>query len=295
MLFRSGVTDRLEALRALARKHGGTIAGALERAGAMGEELASLEASGERLERVEGELASAGPRAAALARELSAARADAARRFARAVHAELDALAMARCRVELELPPPDGGVAQDGLLLSSDGAERARILVAPNPGEPLRPLARTASGGELSRVLLAVKRALARVDPVDTYVLDEVDAGIGGSVAEAVGRLLSEVARERQVICVTHLPQVAAFADRHLVVEKRLEGGRTSAAVRELGADERRAEVARMLAGRTVTSSALEHAEALIAGAREAARLPARGRRAAEVRGAAPRAVRRAS
>jgi DNA repair protein RecN (Recombination protein N) len=114
-----------------------------------------------------------------------------------------------------------------------------------------------------------VKRALARVDPVDTYVFDEVDAGIGGGVAEAVGRLLSEVARDRQVICVTHLPQVAAFAGRHLRVQKRVHGGRTVASVVALELEEeRRAEVARMLAGATLTDSALDHAGALMAAAR---------------------------
>jgi DNA repair protein RecN (Recombination protein N) len=126
-----------------------------------------------------------------------------------------------------------------------------------------------ASGGELSRVLLAVKRALSRADPVLSYVFDEVDAGIGGAVAEAVGRALAEVARERQVICVTHLPQVAAFADVHCRVEKRVAGGRTSTTVVPLPAvAERCAEVARMLAGQTVTASALEHAAGLIAAAR---------------------------
>jgi DNA repair protein RecN (Recombination protein N) len=130
----------------------------------------------------------------------------------------------------------------------------------------VRPLARIASGGELSRIVLALKRALGRVDPVETYVFDEVDSGIGGGVAEAVGRLLSEVSRQRQVLCVTHLPQVAAFADRHFRVEKRVRGGRTLTTVLALETpEERRSEVARMLAGVTLTDSALQHAGALIA------------------------------
>jgi DNA repair protein RecN (Recombination protein N) len=137
-------------------------------------------------------------------------------------------------------------------------------------------------------VLLAVKRALSRADPVLSYVFDEVDAGIGGAVAEAVGRVLSEVARDRQVICVTHLPQVAAFADLHARVEKRVVSGRTTTGVVPLPAEaDRCAEVARMLAGQTVTASALEHAAALIAAAREPrkrapgrpARAPARAAR----------------
>jgi DNA repair protein RecN (Recombination protein N) len=139
-------------------------------------------------------------------------------------------------------------------------------------------------------LLLALKRALARADPVDTYVFDEVDAGIGGAVADAVGRLLAEVSQERQVVCVTHLPQVAAFADRHLRVEKRVQGGRTATGVVSLAtADERRDEVARMVAGATLTPSALEHARALLAAAR-AAPAAASGRRARVIRTAARRA-----
>jgi DNA repair protein RecN (Recombination protein N) len=192
---------------------------------------------------------------------------------------------MASCGVEIELPAAAGGVAWGGVTMGPDGAEGARILLAPNPGEPARPLARIASGGELSRLLLALKRALARVDPVPVYVFDEVDAGLGGAVAESVGRVLAEVARGRQVLCVTHLPQVAAFADRHYRVEKRVSGGRTTTVVTALEDDEaRRAEVARMLAGAEVTASALDHAGSLLGAARG-------GQRVAPVRAAA-RAVR---
>ncbi|HET8539121.1 MAG TPA: DNA repair protein RecN [Anaeromyxobacter sp.] len=281
----AAVEDRLEGLRALARKHGSLDAAAARRS-EMKDELSRLRGGGERLAELEGEIASRGRDAAALAAELSRARAEAAREFAACVRAELDGLAMGRCRLEVALLPPDSGVPVDGALLGPSGAERAEILIAPNPGEPPRPLARIASGGELSRILLAVKRTLSRKDPVATYVFDEVDAGIGGAVAEAMGRVLSEVSRGRQVICVTHLPQVAAFADRHLRVEKRVGGGRTRAAVEVLNGDEeRRREVARMIAGLTITESALGHAAALI----EAARTPApeRGRRPAPSRAAA--------
>jgi DNA repair protein RecN (Recombination protein N) len=287
------VTERLEALRGVARKHGGTLEAALDRAEAMRSELREAEESGERLARVEREAGEAGREAAALAAELSRARAEAAAVFAREVRRELGALAMSRCRLEVAFAVPEGGVEQDGRVLGPGGAERARILLAPNPGEGARPLARIASGGELSRVLLAVKSALARVDPVATYVFDEADAGIGGGVAEAVGRLLAEVARQRQVLCVTHLPQVAAFADRHLVVKKRVHGGRTAVEVAALEAPEaRRGEVARMLGGAALTATALEHARVLIAAAQgDGGRGGAgrrSGRRAAEPR-TAPR------
>jgi DNA repair protein RecN (Recombination protein N) len=281
------VEDRLELLRALARKHG-SLDGAIARRAEMREELARLRGGGERVTALAGEVAAAGREAAKLARALTAARQEAADGFAAAVRAELEALAMGRCRLEVALLPPEVGVEVEGVRLGAEGAERAEILIAPNPGESPRPLARIASGGELSRILLAVKRTLSRKDPVATYVFDEVDAGIGGAVAEAMGRVLADVARGRQVICVTHLPQVAAFADRHHRVEKRVASGRTRSDVVLLEAEEeRQREVARMMAGATITDAALAHAGALILAARAPA--PERGARSAPARAAARR------
>jgi DNA repair protein RecN (Recombination protein N) len=290
------VDDRIAALRGLARKHGGSLEAALARREAMTVELTGLTGAEGRRAEVARAVAERAGEAAALAAELGRERRKAARAFSRVVTEELEGLAMSRCQVEVAFSAPGGSIEAGGHRLGAAGAETVEILIAPNPGEPPRSLARVASGGELSRVLLAVKRALSRADPVLSYVFDEVDAGIGGAVAEAVGRALAEVARDRQVICVTHLPQVAAFADRHARVEKRVSGGRTTTGVVPLEADgERRAEVARMLAGQTVTASALEHAAALIAAAhapeRRAARrgphVPARPLR---VRGAVARA-----
>jgi len=283
------VEERVEALRAVARKHGGTLAAAVARRADMADELSRVSGGGERLAELAGQIEARGSEARNLAAALTRARSRGARAFCEAVRRELDGLAMGRCRLEVALPPADVGVPVGDGTLGPGGAEGAEILIAPNPGEPPRPLARIASGGELSRVLLAVKRALARRDPVDTYVFDEVDAGIGGAVAEAMGRVLSGVAQGRQVLCVTHLPQVAAFADRHHRVEKRLAAGRTHAVVTPLESeDERQREVARMVAGETVTASALEHARALIAGAgarrgREPDRESGSGRPAAAV------------
>jgi DNA repair protein RecN (Recombination protein N) len=286
------VEDRLELLRALARKHG-SLDAAVKRRAEIREELARLSGGGERLGELAAAIEARGREAARLADALTRARAEAARGLAEAVRRELAGLAMGRCGIEVALLPPESGIDVAGRRLGPGGAERAEILIAPNPGEPPRPLARIASGGELSRLLLAVKRTLAERDPVATYVFDEVDAGIGGAVAEAMGRVLSEVSRGRQVICVTHLPQVAAFADRHHRVEKKVSGGRTHTSVALLEGDaERQHEVARMMAGLTVTASALEHAAALMA----AARLPAaaapgadQGRRAGPIRSAARR------
>jgi DNA repair protein RecN (Recombination protein N) len=296
------VEDRLDALRALARKHGGTLDAAIARRATMREELGKLSGGGERLRTIAGEIEGASRAAVTVAADLSARRAKAAKAFADGVRRELAGLAMERCRLEVALLPPEEGIEVNvaGLparRLGPNGAERAEILIAPNPGEPPRPLARIASGGELSRLLLAVKRTLARRGPAATHVFDEVDTGIGGAVAEAMGRVLAEVARDGQVVCITHLPQIAAFADRHHRVEKKVSAGRTHTLVSLLeGEEERRGEVARLLAGSTVTGSALEHAGALIAEARRPPAAaperglhpaPERGRRAGATRSAA--------
>jgi DNA repair protein RecN (Recombination protein N) len=284
------VEERLEALRRLARKHGGSLDAAVARRGEMAAELAALTGGGERLAAIGAELDAAGAEAAALAGVLTRTRAKAARALCEAVERELAGLAMARCRLEVVFPPPEGALEAGGSRLGPDGAERAQLLIAPNAGESPRPLARIASGGELSRLLLAVKRTLARRDPVLTYVFDEVDAGIGGAVAESMGRVLAEVSRGRQVICITHLPQIAAFGDRHHRVSKRIAGGRTSSEVTLLAnAEERRQEVARMMAGATVTPAALEHAGALIEAAHQPEGGPERGRRGGTTRTAARR------
>jgi DNA repair protein RecN (Recombination protein N) len=282
------VEDRLELLRALARKHGGSLEAAAGRRSAMREELARLSGGGDRLAELAREIEVRGAEAAQLAEGLTRGRTRAARRLAEAVERELAGLAMGRCRLEVALLPPESGIPVGDRLLAACGAERAEILIAPNPGEPPRPLARIASGGELSRLLLATKRVLARRDPVSTYVFDEVDAGIGGAVAEAMGRVLADVSRGRQVVCITHLPQVAAFADRHHVVQKAVSGGRTHTTVTLLqGEEDRRREVARMMAGLTVTSSALEHASELIAAARKPSAGGPGGRRSVPGRAAA--------
>ncbi len=291
----AAVDDRLAVLRGLCRKYGGTLDAVLAHADALRAAERAAGDAADRFEQLDAEIARALALATDQAAAITRARCDAARTIAAEVQRELDALGMRGCRVQVELTPvpvtPETGVA-----LGADGAETVRLLLAANPGEPARSLARIASGGELSRVLLALKRALARVDPVDTYVFDEVDAGIGGGIAEVVGRLLSGVARQRQVLCVTHLPQVAAFADRHLKVEKRIHRGRTSTVISTLAVvDERRAEVARMLAGLTVTDSALRHAAALMQAARaDGARGSTRGARRS-VPGAAVTAARVAS
>ena len=249
------VEDRLELLRALARKHGGSLEAALARRCAMRDELARLPEEGSGWPSSPGRSRLAAPRR-------SGWRRGSPRAGPGGAEAGGGGGAGARRARHGTLPAGGGAPSSGGWHRgrrrggsASCGAERAEILIAPNPGELPRPLARIASGGELSRLLLATKRVLARRDPVSTYVFDEVDAGIGGAVAEAMGRVLADVSRGRQVVCVTHLPQVAAFADRHLGVRKAVSGGRTHTTVTLLqGEEDRRREVARMMAGLTVTA-----------------------------------------
>ena len=259
--------ERLEVLRKLARKHGGTLAGALQRRDQMKHELASLENHDDELARRTEEVRKLAEVAQALAGRLSEKRRSAAAGFSKAVASELSALGMARSELAVRFSPPAEAVAG----LGPRGLETAELLLSPNPGEELRPLARIASGGELSRVLLAVKRVLAESDPVDAYLFDEVDAGIGGATADGVGRALSAVARRRQVICITHLPQIAVFAGRHLTVEKEIVKGRTFSRIAAVDGDERVRELARLLGGKA-TDTALEHARELLAAAQEGRR-----------------------
>jgi DNA repair protein RecN (Recombination protein N) len=257
------IDERIEVLRRISRKHGGTLASALQRRDQMRAELASLENHDEELARRQFEVQELAAAARTLAEKLSRERRAAAGAFGKAVAQELSTLGMARSELSVRFNPAGEGAIAG---LGPGGLETAELLLSPNPGEELRPLSRIASGGELSRVLLAVKRVLAESDPVDAYLFDEVDAGIGGATADAVGRALAAVARRRQVICITHLPQIAVFAGRHLTAEKEVLKGRTHSRVATVDGDERVRELARLLSGKA-TDVALEHARELLAAA----------------------------
>ena len=270
------IDERLELLRRLSRKHGGSLAAALQRQETMKTELQSLDHHDEALAAAETRVRELSGKALRLGRALSEKRRSAAAGFSRAVAAELASLGMARTEISVRFGPPgEGGIPAEGEMLGPRGLESAELLLSPNPGEELRPLARIASGGELSRVLLAVKRVLADADDVDTYLFDEVDAGIGGATADAVGRALSAVARGRQVICITHLPQIAVFAERHQVAEKEIRRGRTHSRVAAVEGEARVEELARLLSGQA-TPVALEHARELLEKARTRRPAPAR-------------------
>ncbi|HMA46452.1 MAG TPA: DNA repair protein RecN, partial [Frankiaceae bacterium] len=205
---------------------------------------------------------------------LSEARRAAAGRFGAAVGAELASLAMPRARVEAVVTqradPAGLPVGERRLAYGPTGVDEVELRLVPHPGAPARPLQRGASGGERSRVMLAVEVVFAAADTTPTLVFDEVDARVGGRAAVEVGRRLATLARTHQVLCVTHLPQVAAFADRHLVVTKSDDGRVTRSGVRRLDAEGRVRELSRMLAGLDDSALARGHAEELLTAAAQA-------------------------
>lgn len=263
------IEERVAALQRAARKYGCAPAELAARRVGVERALAELEEHGADPAALEAAVAGAAADAWAAADALSAARAAAAPRLGKRITSGLHELALASARVELALEPTSPGAAtpaahvRNGRTLGPHGTERVSWLFAANPGEAPRPLAKIASGGELSRIMLAMKAATATASDVPTLLFDEVDAGIGGAVAETVGRKLGALATTRQVICITHLPQIAACADHHFVVRKRAVKGRTRTSAERLSDGERVDELARMLAGITITQEARRHAAAL--------------------------------
>jgi DNA repair protein RecN (Recombination protein N) len=267
------IDERLDAIASVKRKYGETatavaayraeIAGALDR----------LERHDTIVEETQGEVAATAETAAREAAVLSEARVEGARKLERLIQRELRTLGMehARFRAPLRREPVgerDLSSGSSGWRIGPRGAETVEFLLSANPGEELKPLAKVVSGGELSRTMLAIKTILAAAEDVPTMVFDEVDAGIGGRVADAVGQKLRQTASGRQVLCVTHLAPIAAFAEHHLVVEKRVVKGATRTTVTTLDAVARVEEVARMLGGEQVTDTSRRHARELLKAAR---------------------------
>ena len=265
------VNLRMARLRDLERKYGDDEAAVLAFAGEAAHRLAELEGGTLRSEALEAEAAELRRDLAGTGAALTEARQDAADRLGEAIRVELADLAMpsATVVVAVEQDLDDAGLEVGGRCLAAteDGLDRVDFRLAAHPGAPLRPLGRAASGGELSRVMLALRVVLAGVDRTPTLVFDEVDAGVGGRTAAAVGRRLALLARRHQVLVVTHLPQIAAHADRHFTVEKRSADGATSTDVRLLDDAGRVGELSRMLAGMEGSGLAQAHAEELLAAA----------------------------
>lgn len=263
------VEDRLHALRRAQRKFGSAEAALQRRQGIAGE-LQSLAGLGEEIEAAEGEVAQLAGEVGAAAAALSRARLQRREKLEAAVKKGLAALGMKNCAFQAALEPlpaEGGGVAIDGRLHRASGCDQLTFLLSPNPGEPLKRLSKIASGGELSRILLTLKEILGGSAEADGLsVFDEVDAGIGGAVAEQLGKKLSSLAARRQVLCVTHLPQIASLADHHLCVRKSARRGQTEVKLEPLSGAGRRQEIARMLAGEEVGREALAQAEAFLGG-----------------------------
>ena len=254
------IESRLHEIGKLKRKYGGTVGEILEHLTRVRADLKTLEHSETRLGELEQMLTASRRDLASRAERLSTARRRAAPRLQEAILAEIHELGMARAAFEVRVTSAGSGEE----ALGPHGTDEVEFLISPNPGEPLKPLHKIASGGELSRTMLAIRVILAAADQTPTLIFDEVDAGIGGNTAEMVGRKLTAVSRERQVLCVTHLPQIACFADHHVVVAKRSLRDRTQTSVQMLPTAERAQELARMLGGLSRSGTPLQHATELL-------------------------------
>jgi DNA repair protein RecN (Recombination protein N) len=266
------IYERRAALRGLTRKYADDIDGVIAWATNARERLAALDTSDELLEELDRERQRIAAQVGEFAARLTAARSEAAVRFSEAVSVELAGLAMPHARVEVAVVPRTVGkdeptVAHDGadLPVGPDGADEVELRLLAHPGAPALPLQKGASGGELSRVMLAIEVVFAGAGGPETLVFDEVDSGVGGTAAVEIGKRLARLARSHQVLVVTHLPQVAAFADRHLVVAKDTGGAITTSGVRIVEETERARELSRMLAGLPDSDLGIAHAEELLA------------------------------
>lgn len=266
------IEARLDSLHKLKRKYGGSLEAVQAHLKSIEHELSEMEHLGADIAALERKLERNHAELARLTRRLSRQRQDAVTRLAGQVERELQALGMAHAHFDIQLRPIPAAEALDPLLtcdqnaITEKGAERAGFRMAANVGEPLKPLSSIASGGELSRVVLAAKAILARADAVETMIFDEVDAGIGGGVAEVVGEKLAALSRHHQVICITHLPQIAKFADQHFRISKFVQRGRTCTRFDLLDDSQRVRETARMLSGREITETTLAHAREILDG-----------------------------
>jgi DNA repair protein RecN (Recombination protein N) len=255
------IEDRLALLERLKKKHGPSMAQVIDKAAELRRELHDIEHATERAAELDAALATARDAYRRVAGDLSGRRRAAAKEFARALEKALADLAMARTRCEVRFATGTGNGDGEGHW-SERGLDEAEFYISPNPGEDVRPLARIVSGGELSRIMLALKTLASTDAPGKTLIFDEVDAGIGGAVADVVGARLRLLGDRFQVLCITHLPQIAAYGSTHYRIEKNVKGGRTTTGVARVDGFEREEEIARMMGGADVSA-------AVLAGARE--------------------------
>jgi DNA repair protein RecN (Recombination protein N) len=260
----AAVDDRLEALGRLKRKHGGTIESILAKQAAMETEMAEIGAADEEMETVSANLTVQTGILQEKALTLSQKRREKAALLEKAIEKEIRALNMASARFQVRFNEMNGAQGDTADLFTERGRDDVEFYLSTNVGEALKPLNRTASGGELSRIILAMKKVLARSGSVSTIVFDEVDSGIGGATAEIVGEKLKEVALHHQVLCITHLPQIACFGDRHYRVVKRISDGKASTCMEILSQEERLDEITRMLGGVELTRKTRDHAREML-------------------------------
>ena len=273
------VEERLHTLKRLMRKYGGSTREVLAHADGLQQELEASESDEVEIAARENELEQISRQALSEALELSKRRRQAARRLSKAVEKSLVTLDMAKCRFEVRFDQEEGSgpsstsracgastecVRVDEYLLDERGVDRVAFFFSANPGEELKPMASIASGGELSRIVLALKELLARETVQETLFFDEVDAGIGGRTADRVGQRLKNLSRRHQVVCITHLPQIACYGDYHYVVRKSARKGRTTTAMQELSGRERLEEIARMLGGAKISAKTRAHAREML-------------------------------
>jgi len=256
------VEERLQLIGKLKRKYGASVEEILRAKDRLSHMMTDLEEKREALKEVQKKIMVLEGEIVGKAVLLSGKRKKAARNFEEALRNELALLDMAGTRFEVRFHDVPGADSIGNVNV--DGMDRVEFMMSPNVGEDLKPLSRIASGGELSRIMLALKTILARTASVETIVFDEVDSGIGGSTAEVVGDKLKSLARFHQILCITHLPQIACKGSTHFAVRKRVVEGRTGTVIAELGREERVKEIARLLGGKTVSQKAVAHAKEML-------------------------------
>ena len=266
------IENRLIVLDRLKRKYGSTLVDVIASGEEAARKLAEIENRDEILKSLRGDLVKAAEAFKTAARALTQERAAAAKKLEKLAEAQINDLAM-KARFSIAVTPSPDSPDPDQACWTAHGWDSVECRIATNPGEPLQPLDQIASGGEMSRVLLALKVSVEeganrgrsrRTQIPRTLVFDEIDIGIGGRAAEAVGQKLKALSRAQQVLCITHLPQIAAFADQHFLIEKQEKQKRTQTSIRLLTAQERAEEIARMISGATVTETSLRHAEQML-------------------------------
>jgi len=257
------IQNRLEIIRGLKRKYGGSVQEVIDYWDKAVIEIEELQDSEEKLEGFNNELEELKGRLTDSARKLSEKRKSVAGKIESKVEAQLAELSMPDTRFSIQITHEKGDDTKDGLKAAPTGIDNIEFLISPNVGEELRPLAKTASGGELSRIMLALKVILAKGDSMPVLVFDEIDTGVGGRAAETMGQKLKALSSGHQVICITHLPQIASHAEEHLRIEKMVENKRTKVRIARIEKHERTEEIARMLGGK-ISSASMKHAKEML-------------------------------